>query len=159
MLSLPTSYADLMKTLGLRDKGTQGSLLHARMWLVRDFPLNLSHLLLVLRVVSVANARVRQLVAVLEQWKHADFFSMKVHIPLFLSLYAQVVCLGYRPLVEEDAPEGWFDVPGQGHQSTVGEARPSSALDVGDASNSEAPYAEVTPDQMFGAAEASSQFN
>ena len=67
MLQLPTSYADLMKTVGVRAKGDEGSVLRARLWLSCDIPLNLSHLLLLLRLISVANDRIRHVVQVRPQ--------------------------------------------------------------------------------------------
>lgn len=60
MLNMPTSLSGLAKS-GSFTSG-EGSIMKARLWLARHFPLQLEHLMLVLRVISVANQRVAQLV-------------------------------------------------------------------------------------------------
>ena len=36
---------------------------------------------------------------------------MKLHLPLLLTVWAQVVCTDYKPLDAESLDPGWFDVP------------------------------------------------
>ena len=53
MVQLPTSYNDMMQTVGMREKGAQGSVLRAKLWLARrQFQLQLEHLLLLLQAAA-----------------------------------------------------------------------------------------------------------
>ena len=47
----------------------------------------------------------------LERWSERDVFPMKVHVPLLMTLYAQLLVADYRPCGEKEAPDEWFDVP------------------------------------------------
>ena len=64
LLQIPVSYDDLMKCVGYREREhpeTEGSRLRAKVWLARDFPLNVSHMQLLLDVIAHANTSAARL--------------------------------------------------------------------------------------------------
>jgi hypothetical protein len=104
LLQIPVTYDDLMKSVGVRDRqhpSDDGSRLRAKLWLAKDFPLNVEHMQLLLDVIAHANGTARRMSAVLERWRERDVFPMKVHVPLLMTLYAQLICSDYRPCAHE----------------------------------------------------------
>ena len=84
------------------------------MWLAPQasgFPLTLEHLLLVLRVLAVANTGAARMAATLEKFKGLEQFPMRVQVPLLMTLYAQVLCSKCEPCAAADAPDAHFELP------------------------------------------------
>jgi len=112
LMQVPISYDDLMKMNGVRPKeDNEGSRLRAKVWLAREFPLSLDHMRLLLDVIAVANKSAAKVSAALGNFSDRDAFPMKVHVPLLLSLYAQLGCTDFEPNGCQKLPPGWFDVP------------------------------------------------
>ena len=83
------------------------------MWLAPQasgFPLTLEHLLLVLRVLAVANTGAARMAATLES-SGLEQFPMRVQVPLLMTLYAQVLCSKCEPCAAADAPDAHFELP------------------------------------------------
>ena len=118
LLELPVTTGDALKAAGLSKKSddpeAQGSRLRARVWLAPQasgFPLTLEHLLLVLRVLAVANTGAARMAATLEKFKGLEQFPMRVQVPLLMTLYAQVLCSKCEPCAAADAPDAHFELP------------------------------------------------
>jgi len=112
---LPMSWDGALKASGLREskKGESepGSLVRARMWLASAFPLTARHFLLVLDVIAVVSSSARKLQKALKGWQWSDAFPMKLHVPLMLTVWAQVSCTAFKPLDAASLPDDWFGVP------------------------------------------------
>ena len=115
LLELPISYDDLMRSARVRQRddpeAARGSWLRARVWLAPRFPLNVQHMLLLLEVIATANKTARRMMAALQVWRDTEAFPMKVHMPLMLSVFAQLVCSAYAPCTAADAPDSCFELP------------------------------------------------
>ena len=118
---LPTSWDGMLKTTGLRERdcNESGTVVRARMWLAPNFPLNASHFLLLLDIIAVASRRVRKAQAALNQWQMRDAFPIKLHIPLLITVWAQISCTAYKPLDPASVPPGWFGVPAEYERCTA----------------------------------------
>ena len=113
---LPVNTDGALKAVGLRKQQQEesGSVLRARLWLAPQFPLNAQHFSLLLGIIAVASKKVARAQAAIRRWQMRDAFPMKLHLPLFLTVWASVTCSGYKPLSEADLPaSSWFDVPGE----------------------------------------------
>ena len=137
LLHLPVSYDDLMVSAGMRqrdDPEAQGSWLRARVWLAPKFPLNVQHMLLLLEVIATANKTARRMMAALQVWRDTEAFPMKVHMPLMMSIFAQLVCSGYAPCTAADAPDSCFELPADYKERDLADILAESVGVEGDAS-------------------------
>ncbi len=46
---------------------------------------------------------------------------MKVHMPLLMTIFAQVACSRYAPCTPADAPDSWFELPAGYEQRDLGD--------------------------------------
>jgi len=125
---LPTSWDGALKSVGMRDKGgadEAGTLVKAKLWLAPDFALNGRHFLMLLDVIAVASRRARKVQRAVGGWAMREAFPMKLHVPLLLTVWAQVSCTAYKPLDGASLPDGWLSVPDEYERKT---ADPESVL-------------------------------
>mmetsp|Transcript_47228 Transcript_47228/g.156544 ORF Transcript_47228/g.156544 Transcript_47228/m.156544 type:complete len:326 (+) Transcript_47228:959-1936(+) len=114
LMQVPMTYDDLMKSVGMRQRGDaeqEGSTLRARVWLAHDSPLNVEHLQLILNLLALINQHASDAAHALGRWPERDAFPMKVNVPLPLSLYAQLVVADVKPAGGAAMPASHFAVP------------------------------------------------
>ena len=75
------------------------------------FDLTAQHFLLLLDVMGVASRRARQVQQAIAAWDMDEAFPMRIHLPLLLTVWAQVTCTEYRRLDKRSLPDGWLSVP------------------------------------------------
>ena len=68
-------------------------------------------MLLLLEVIATANKTASRVRSALVAWRHSEAFPMKVHMPLMMTVFAQLTCSGYAPCTAADAPDASFEVP------------------------------------------------
>ena len=119
-----------------------GSWLRARVWLAPSFPLNVQHMLLLLEVIATANKTARRVMAALQVWRDTEAFPMKVHMPLMLSIFAQLACSGYAPCTAADAPDSCFELPADYEEKDLSDILAESVGVEGGADGGGAEYDE-----------------
>jgi hypothetical protein len=114
LLQVPVSYSDLMKSVGWRDRGDasqEGSILKARVWLARGLPLTVGHMQVLLNLIGLTNRTAANMAEALGQWDERDVFPMRLHVPLFLSLYARISVEAFQADGGGPMPPSHFNIP------------------------------------------------
>lgn len=122
LLQVPVSYGDLMKSVGWRDRGDasqEGSLLKARVWLARGLPLTVEHMQMLLNLIGLTNRTAANMAEALGQWDERDAFVMRLHVPLFLSLYGRISVEAFQADGGAAVPPSHYNVPADFKESDV----------------------------------------
>jgi hypothetical protein len=126
LLQVPVSYGDLMKSVGWRDRGDtsqEGSTLKAKVWLARGLPLTVEHMQMLLNLIGITNKTAASMAEALGQWDERGVFPMRLHVPLFLSLYARISVEAFRVDGGAAMPPSHYCIPDE-----FGEADVDTAL-------------------------------
>ena len=89
-------------------------MLRARVWLAPTFALSAAHLELLLEFMGRMGSRhASRVAAAISGWDMGSAFPIRVHLPLPLTLWAQISCTDFRRLDASASglPDDWFDVP------------------------------------------------
>ena len=121
-LVLPLTVDGTLKTAGLRDTKAgeeSGTVLRAKVWLAPKFALNSKHLELLLEMMGqMGNTHARKVAAAITRLDLREAFPLRVHLPLPLTVWAQITCTDFKLLDANrehsehgGLPADWFTVP------------------------------------------------
>ena len=91
-------------------------MLRAKVWLAPKFALNAEHLELILEMMGqMGNTHARKVAEAITRLELREAFPLRVHLPLPLTLWAQISCTDFKLLSADDEhgglPADWFTVP------------------------------------------------